>query len=516
MLRLAAGTYLSRSLGRHLIRRSALASAHPGRGMSGDARAAARAAPDAGGGTVSAPAGSAPVRLRIYRSGGGGALARITLCREKVLNALDAEAVEAVRRHMLDCASGQHAGVAAVVLDSSTPRAFCAGGDVKSARAAVLAAPYEGVPPSGHHIHRVFQAEYSLVVLASELSAALPVVALCDGIWMGLGFGIAGFCRHRVVTEGTVFAMPENMIGLWPDVGFAWRAARLASPAVGLYLALTGARVASASDLLWLGIGTHYCASANLPRLLESLEASPAAADAAVARCCVPAAAAGGEGGAGGGALAPGPLRRQRALLERCFAPLLEEAAGGGGGQAAALLRLVARLEVELATCSGGGGSDGGGGEEAAALLRAALDALASTSPGSQAITLRHYAAAATAAAAAEAAPAPASASGLGAPPGGGGFGGGGARAPLAVLRAVMQEEYRIAVRRAAQPDFLEGVRALLVDKDRAPRWAPRDLGSVDASEAAGLAAPLPAGAAGLDLREVDAAVAAAAAAASM
>lgn len=44
---------------------------------------------------------------------------------------------------------------------------------------------------------RVFQAEYSTVVLVSELSAHLPVIALCDGIFMGLGFGIAGYARHR-------------------------------------------------------------------------------------------------------------------------------------------------------------------------------------------------------------------------------------------------------------------------------------------------------------------------------
>jgi hypothetical protein len=39
----------------------------------------------------------------------------------------------------------------------STPPPTHTGGDVKSARAAVLAAPYDGAPPEGHHIHRVFQ-----------------------------------------------------------------------------------------------------------------------------------------------------------------------------------------------------------------------------------------------------------------------------------------------------------------------------------------------------------------------
>ena len=97
------------------------------------------------------------------------------------------------------------------MLDSSTPRSFCSGGNVKSARAAVLEDPYADEPPPGHHIHRVFQAEYSLVVLVSQYP--VPLVSICQGIWMGLGFGIAGFGRYRVVSDGTVFAMPENAIG---------------------------------------------------------------------------------------------------------------------------------------------------------------------------------------------------------------------------------------------------------------------------------------------------------------
>lgn len=44
-----------------------------------------------------------------------------------------------------------------------------------------------------------------------------------------------------------------------------------------------------------------------------------------------------------------------------------------------------------------------------------------------------------------------------------------------------MRMEYRIACRMLLQPDFAEGVRALIVDKDNAPRWhpaVPEDLGT--------------------------------------
>lgn len=149
--------------------------------------------------------------------------------------------------------------------------------------------------------------------------------------------------------------------GLWPDVGFAWRAARLASPAAGLYLALTGARVASAADLLWLGVATHYCPPARLPQLLRALEADPGHADATVDSLCVSAAraavawraAGGGEGGGGGGgvegsdAMRPGPLQRLQPLLERCFGPLLGKGYGvAAGSEAAALQALVERLRA--------------------------------------------------------------------------------------------------------------------------------------------------------------------------
>ena len=42
-----------------------------------------------------------------------------------------------------------------------------------------------------------------------------------------------------------------------------------------------------------------------------------------------------------------------------------------------------------------------------------------------------------------------------------------------------MRAEFRIVSRIVYGPDMIEGVRAVIVDKDNAPRWSPPDLGSV-------------------------------------
>lgn len=43
----------------------------------------------------------------------------------------------------------------------------------------------------------------------------------------------------------------------------------------------------------------------------------------------------------------------------------------------------------------------------------------------------------------------------------------------------VLQLEYGLAVRMVARPDFAEGVRAVLVDKCKAPTWTPATLDGI-------------------------------------
>jgi enoyl-CoA hydratase len=57
-----------------------------------------------------------------------------------------------------------------------------------------------------------------------------------------------------------------------------------------------------------------------------------------------------------------------------------------------------------------------------------------------------------------------------------------------------MRLEYRLARFCMTHPDFYEGVRALIVDKDNAPRWSPPTLAEADAASVAPAFAALPEG----------------------
>ncbi len=49
-------------------------------------------------------------------------------------------------------------------------------------------------------------------------------------------------------------------------------------------------------------------------------------------------------------------------------------------------------------------------------------------------------------------------------------------------LANTFRTEYDVALHAAAHGDFAEGIRALLIDKDRQPRWQPATLALADAA----------------------------------
>jgi enoyl-CoA hydratase len=65
--------------------------------------------------------------------------------------------------------------------------------------------------------------------------------------------------------------------------------------------------------------------------------------------------------------------------------------------------------------------------------------------------------------------------------------------AGLASFAENMAMEYRLGGRIVTSPDFQEGVRAVVIDKDNAPKWSSADLAGVSDADVDALFAPLPA-----------------------
>ncbi|MEW1612551.1 MULTISPECIES: enoyl-CoA hydratase/isomerase family protein [unclassified Streptomyces] len=63
--------------------------------------------------------------------------------------------------------------------------------------------------------------------------------------------------------------------------------------------------------------------------------------------------------------------------------------------------------------------------------------------------------------------------------------------ARLGSLEAVLDQEFRVSSRVRDEPDFVEGVRARIIDKDGSPQWKPATLAEVDDSAVTRCFAPL-------------------------
>ncbi|MEM7774376.1 MAG: enoyl-CoA hydratase/isomerase family protein [Pseudomonadota bacterium] len=64
----------------------------------------------------------------------------------------------------------------------------------------------------------------------------------------------------------------------------------------------------------------------------------------------------------------------------------------------------------------------------------------------------------------------------------------------MSSLAEALVEEYRLTTRLFQHGEFLEGVRALLVDKDKSPKWPSGDLSAISAEQVAAFFEPIPSG----------------------
>jgi enoyl-CoA hydratase/carnithine racemase len=205
---------------------------------------------------------AAPVLLEERDGLGGKRIGIATLDAPKSLHALTLPMIRtldaALQRWAVDPA------IACVVLQSSTDKAFCAGGDVRSLREALLAQP--GVvpnPPAQAFFSEEYRLDYRIHTYAK------PVLVWGGGTVMGGGLGLMAGASHRIVTESTRIAMPEISIGLFPDVGGSWFLPRMPGRS-GLFLGLTGAAL-NAHDALFTGLADYFLPQQSRAALLDAL-----------------------------------------------------------------------------------------------------------------------------------------------------------------------------------------------------------------------------------------------------
>lgn len=171
----------------------------------------------------------------------------LELDRPEALNSLNHEMIRIITRALEEWRDDPE--IRQVLITSRSPKAFCAGGDVRSAREGILAGDHSAVD-------EFLSDEYAMDNLIGTFPK--PYIAVWDGIIMGGGLGVSSHGSHRVTTERAWASMPELAIGYVTDVGISWSSQRWpgSSPAMGAFIGLTGYRMTE-EDMLYLGLATH-------------------------------------------------------------------------------------------------------------------------------------------------------------------------------------------------------------------------------------------------------------------
>ena len=190
-------------------------------------------------------------------------VATVTLNRPHALNALTSGMLVALRDWLDRWARDD--SIRMVVLRGAGPKAFCAGGDIRALHAEIAS--------GGNRYPEFFSIEYALDYRIHTYPKT--ITAVMDGIVMGGGMGISQGARVRLVGDRTRMAMPETVIGLFPDVGASYFLSRTPG-GLGLYLGLVGPTI-GAADAIYCGladvyVGTQESPASELARLRPAID----------------------------------------------------------------------------------------------------------------------------------------------------------------------------------------------------------------------------------------------------
>jgi enoyl-CoA hydratase len=193
-----------------------------------------------------------------------GAVAILTVNRPRVLNALNSQTLDELRRAVL--ALKHDEAVRAVVLTGAGDRAFAAGADITELATESPAAGREHAL-RGQHVLDLIE------------HMGKPVIAAINGFALGGGCELAMACTLRIAADSAKLGQPEINLGLIPGYAGTQRLARIIGRGRALQLLLTGDPI-GADEALRLGLVNRVVPAAELlsesKRLAASLATKPA------------------------------------------------------------------------------------------------------------------------------------------------------------------------------------------------------------------------------------------------
>ena len=206
----------------------------------------------------------APVLFNTEPTDCGHLIGVMTLNTPKSLNALSVDMCQLLSAQLEQWQADDQ--VVALVLKGAGDKAFCAGGDIRK----LYDSMSTSAPMPNPYATEFFSHEYRLYRQMHFYSK--PLILWGDGIIMGGGMGLMAGCSHRLVTERTRFAMPEVTIGLFPDASGSWFLQRMPAK-TGLFLGLTGA-MCNGSDALLANLAEYAIASHDYDAVIQCLKQS--------------------------------------------------------------------------------------------------------------------------------------------------------------------------------------------------------------------------------------------------
>ena len=193
-----------------------------------------------------------------------GGIARITLARPEVMNALNAQ----MRAELLHAVRAAAKSARVVVL-TGEGRAFCSGQDLGDG--AKLAAP---------DLERTLRDEYE-PLLKAIYDCPAPVVAAVNGAAAGAGANLALAADVVIAAESASFIQAFTRIGLMPDAGGTWWLPRQIGQARAMGAMLFADRISArqAADwgMIWEAVADEAFAAAVEARVAQ-LAAGPSVA----------------------------------------------------------------------------------------------------------------------------------------------------------------------------------------------------------------------------------------------